>query len=498
MGLGMIYITQAHLALSGLKRNSQLLDQTCENGIKIGYGQLTEILSSAYSPVVMTSDEWEKLKEDSITGGTETIETILHEKVPISRNMVWEDQIWDLLISFKQNKHQENQTYFSAAYTACIRCAGQLKNFKPQKISSLLVSIDIFAGNLPLSLFPFLISQNIPEQKKSSFLKDNQIELIPGNILPQTPQIIFDEQQLLKGFQQELIEKTFKIKLFKPQDLSASRLRTILGLEPSDNPIPEGVYLIKDDLGLGGLFIQGDVLELGLAVYEEYQVVSFTMEIGCWILMFSPQKSLTFFITPEGEENYDLLPLEIIIINGNVFSLGGGIFSPPDTIEIIKDQEIPAIMNGINLTIVASEKITISTHLLYQGLKWEQGMPYVKESDTKLHLFTSGQDVFGNETENTGVKIGDDSPDDLKIQASITAAGEGLLVEGTRKDISLFGSLQINEISSGLNRMRIMIDDRFLLNKGLLENSPAATKPVRYLQSYQPEEWITGPDLRED
>ena len=106
MGLGMIYISQAHLALSGSKRNSQLLEQACENGIKIGYGQLSELLSSAFSPAVMNSDEWQKLKEDSITGGTETVETILHEKVPISRHMTWEDQIWDLLISFKQNKHQ--------------------------------------------------------------------------------------------------------------------------------------------------------------------------------------------------------------------------------------------------------------------------------------------------------------------------------------------------------------------------------------------------------
>lgn len=498
MGLGMIYISQAHLALSGSKRNYQLLEQVCENGIKIGYGQLSELLSSASSPVVMTPDEWEKLKADSITGGAGTVETILHEKIPISRHMIWEDQIWDLLISFKQNKHQENQTYFSAVYTACIRCAGQLKKFKPQKISSLLVSIDIFAGYLPLSMFPFLISQNILEQKKTSFLKDNQIELIPGNILPQSPQIIFDEQELLKGFQKELIEKTFKIKIFKPQDLSASRLRTILGLEPSNDPIPEGVYLIKDDLGLGGLFIQGDVLELGLAVYEEYQVVSFTMETGCWILMFSPHKSLTLFLTPEGEEIYDLLPLEIIIINGNVFSLGGGIFSPPEPIEIIKDQEIPAVMNGINLTIISSEKITISTNLLYQGLKCEEGMPYVKESDTKLHLFASGQDVFGNETENTGIEIADNSPDDLKIQASITAAGKGLLIEGTRKDISLFGSLQINEISSDLNRLKIMFDDRFLLNNGLLKNSPATTKPVLHLLSYQPVEWTTGFDLQED
>jgi len=498
LSLGMIYISQAHLSLSGLKRNSQLLDLACENGIKIGYGQLTKLFSRASSPIVITSDEWEKIKEDSLTAGTGIIETILQEDIPLSQNKTWEDQTWDLLTSFKQINIQQNQTYLSAVFSASIRCAGQIKNFKPQRISSLLVSVDIYAGYLPLAMFPFLVSQKIPEQKKSSFLEDNQIELAPGNILPQPPQLIFDEQELLKGFQKDLIEKTFRIKIFKPQDLSASKLRTILDLEPSENPIPDGVYLIKDDLGLGGLFIQGDVLEMGLAVYEDYQVVSFIMEAGCWMLMFSPKKSLTFFLSPEGEEIYDLLPLEIIIINGNVFSLGGGIFKPPDTIELIKGQKIPAILRGVNLTIVASEKITISNHLLYQGLKWEQGMPYVKESDTKLHLFSSGQDVFGSETENSGIRISEDSPEDLKIQASVSAAGEGLSIEGTRKNISLFGSLQFNNIDSALNKLNIMFDDRFLQNNGLVKNSPVTTKPALHLQFYQPEEWVTNSGLQED
>ena len=430
--------------------------------------------------------------------GCAAVEKILQEKIPISVKTIWEDQVWDILIGTSPDLIKTYHTYFSAVYTTSIKCTGQLKNFRPQRISSLLVSVDILAGKIPLAMFPFLISQKIPEQNKTSFLEDNQIELLPGKTIPKLPQVFFDEQELLNGFQKDLIEKTFKIKIFKPQDLSVSRLRTILNLEPSEDPIPEGVYLIKDDFGLGGIFIQGDVLELGLAVYEKYQAASFIMEAGCWFLMFSPEKSLTFFITPDGEDIYDLLPLEIIIVNGSVCSLGGGIFHPPKTIEIIKDQEIPSILKGVNLTIIASDEIKISTHLLYQGLKWEEGMPYIKESNTRLHLFASGQDVFGNENENSAIKIAEDTPDDLKIQASFTSSGKGFSIEGAGKNVYLFGSLQANNIISHLNSMKIMVDDRFLLNEDFLQNSPSTTKPILQLQSYCPQEWITGPNEEED
>lgn len=498
LSLGMIYISQAHLALSGWKKNYQLLDQTCENGIKKGYGQLSDLLTRASSPIVIALDEWEKLKENVHNSGCAVIESILKEKIPLSESMLWEDQIWDLNIGFSLDEFKENQNYFSAAYTANIRCMGQLKNLRPKKMASLLVSVNILTGNLPLAMFPFLISKKIPGHKKTSFLEDNQIKLLPGNLTEQLPSIFFDEQELIKGFQKELIEKTFKIKIFKPQDLSASRLRMILGLESSEEPIPEGVYLIKDNLGLGGIFIQGDVLELGLAVYEGYQVASFTMEAGVWILMFSPKKSLTLFLTPEKEETYDLLPLEIIIVNGNILSLGGGIFYPPSSLELISDIEVPAILQGVNLTIVASDEITISTHLLYQGLKWEEGMPYIKESNTNLNLLASGHDAFGNQNENSAIKIAEDSPDDLKIQASLTSSGKGFSIEGTGKNISLFGGLQANNFSSNSNKIKIMIDDRFLFNDNLLKNSPLTTKPVMHLQSYYPKEWITDSESQQD
>lgn len=494
----MIYISQAHLALSGWKKNYQLLDQTCENGIKKGYGRLCDLFDRASSPMILTPDDWEKLREDTNNSGCAAVESILQENTPLSENMIWEDQIWDLNTGFSLDEIKEDPNYFAAVYTACILCKGQLKHFRPKRITSLLVSVNILAGHLPLAMFPFLMSKKIPEHKKTSFLEDNQVELLPGNLTEQFPPVIFDEQELIRGFQKELVEKTFKIKIFKPQDLSASRLRSILGLESSEEPIPEGVYLIKDDLGLGGIFIQGDVLELGLAVYEDYQVASFTLESGIWILMFSPKKNLTFFITPEMEETYELLPLEIIIINGKVLSLGGGIFDPPSSLEIVKDQEFPAILTGINLTIIASDEITISNHLLYQGLKWQEGMPYVKESGTRLHLLASGHDVFGNQNEESAINIAEDAPDDLKIQASLTASGKGFSIKGNGKNVNLFGSLQANDFSSNLNKMKIMVDDRFLINQDLLQNSPLSTKPILHLQSYYPREWISDPESEQD
>jgi hypothetical protein len=198
-------------------------------------------------------------------------------------------------------------------------------------------------------------------------------------------------------------------------------------------------------MGLGGVYVQGDVEELVTAIEGSFQVVTFRMESGTWTLKYSPSQSRTAFLSPEGEEAFDLVPLGIIIIDGQVLSLGGGQVDAGGEASLIADQEVPSLLPGINLTLVASGEITITSHLLQQGITWQDGIPYLKSDQTQLVIFSTGQDLWGEEAREGGIIISQDAPQDLKVQAALTAGGEGIRVEGADKTLRLLGSIQTSE-----------------------------------------------------
>ena len=132
-----------------------------------------------------------------------------------------------------------------------------------------------------------------------------------------------------------------KIGVFRPGDLSPARLREVLGLEPSTEPVPDGVYLIRNDLGLGGVFVQGDLDEMILAIGGDSQIVVFRAAGAEWRLEWSPARSRTEFLTPEGASAYDLVPLPIVFVNGKVASLGGGVVGMDGRVEMCFDAEMP-------------------------------------------------------------------------------------------------------------------------------------------------------------
>jgi len=177
------------------------------------------------------------------------------------------------------------------------------------------------------------------------------------------------------------------------------------------------------------------------------------------------------------------------VVNGEIRSLGGGIVDTSGEVTMIKDEEIPCILRGVDLTIISSEKTTLSSHLIHQGMKWEDGIPFVKDGNSQLHIFAAGQDVHGNSTESGEIVIASDSPDDLKIQASLTSTKKGISLEGENKTINLFGSIQTSEYNSNGNKLRFSFDDGFLSDETRLEYTPKSAKPILYIASYGAIEW---------
>lgn len=153
-----------------------------------------------------------------------------------------------------------------------------------------------------------------------------------------------------------------------------------------------------------------------------------------------------------------------------------------------QEEELPCILRGVNLTIVSSDEITLSSHLIYQGLKWEEGVPYIKDSNTQLSIFSTGKD-FLESSEKTGqINIAADAPDELKIQASLTASDKGINVLGEGKKVQVLGSLQTSDLVLHDNEISVKFDERFLKPGDLLPHSPRTRNPVLFISCFK----ITG------
>lgn len=488
-GLSMLYLSLIYLKLSAYRKNSILLDYASENGIKQGYNHLIHHLSHANSPSLLSQSETHELLENTRKKGSVILEKLFASKPPFQNSQDWENMGWESVTYFDLEKIEEEENYFHAIYKVQICSKGKIKNFKQSRESSLEAFLGILAGKLPLSFISLLIDKKLDPNQKENILENNKISFSSLEKNPLSPQISIAEEDLLPKDAFSQLNKALKINIFRPQELSARLLRAVLGLEKSNDPVPEGVYLIKDNIGLGGIYVEGDLEEMVIAIEEDFQIVSFLTEQGFWILKFSPSKCETLFSSPKEIFHYNLIPLGIIVVNGEIHSLGGGKVNPSGQIVLETEEEIPSILKGINLTIISSDKITLSSHLIHQGVKWTEGIPYVKNSNSHLNIFATGKS-FNEDKESDGkIIIDESSPRELKIQASLTASGKGFSIEGKRKSVHILGSLHTSSYFSNKNKLKITFDDRILKESYLAEDAPATAKPVLSLSFFKLTEW---------
>jgi hypothetical protein len=489
LGLSMLYFSQIYLKLSAYKKNSILLDYASENGIKLGFDRLLNLLSQTASPSRLSEEESNELREDTIKEGSEIVEKLLGSRLPLRKSHAWENLSWESITNFYFERIEEKENYFHATYKAEISSEGKIKNFKQARESSLEAKLGVLAGNLPLPYVPLLIDKKLDPDQKNDFAENNKIDFLPSEKSLVPPQISFAEGDLIPKDANSQVQKALKIKFFSPQNLSNRRLRAVLGLEETNEPVPEGVYLIKDDLGLGGIYVEGDLEEMVTAIEENFQVLSFISEHGCWLLKYSPQKSKTIFTTPEEVLYYDLVPLGIIIVNGKINSLGGGVMDPSGQAILVIEEEISSILNGVNLTIISSDKITLSSHLIHQGVKWIDKVPYVKDRNSQLNIFVTGKDFVGNSEREGKIIIDEKAPQEMKIQASLTAADKGFSVEGKGKTVHILGSLHVSDYSPNRNKLNLTLDERLLEESDFVQNAPKTAKPVICLSFFKLLEW---------
>lgn len=488
LALGLVLLSQVYLQVAGYEKNSARLDYCSENGIKEAVHHLAAAVASASSPAVISEEGYLELRDDARSQGRRLIEEAAGILFPVQIQASEKEMIWQSRTDCRLGKVVERDGYFLVDYLLPVEAEGRISKLPFRRPTSLEARAEFLAGHIPLSSVPFLLNQALSPDERREFLEENKISLLPSarDILPS--QVSFTDDPLIPTSSVPFLEKALDIEIFRPQDMTAAELRSVLGLPESQDPVPEGVYLIRDDMGLAGVYVQGDVQEMIAAVEGRFQVISFRIGEGVWVLKYSPSDSRTTFLSPQGEENFDVVPLGLIVISGEVLSLGGGIVAPGGEVRLITDREVPAILAGVKLTLVASGKITITSHLIQQGLSWQEGIPYLKSEQSQLVIFSTGRDLWTEAAVEGGVIIAAGAPQDLKVEAALTAGGEGLEVEGADKNLQVFGSIQTSAYSSSGGALSLT---PWAPRPDSEESAlgPRTAQPVTFLTRFAASEW---------
>jgi hypothetical protein len=489
LALGMVFLSQVYLKVAGVRKSSAQLEYASENGIKTGFHHLLGAMEGVPAPLLLSDLRSLDLIDSVRNGELRILEENLGLQFPVMIHEVAGDTLWQSQTDIQLESAVEGDGYVTAQFRAQIQSLGEIRYLPFRKKSTLDVRIGVAAGHLPLPMFSFLIDKTLDPAQKDGFAQANGISLRRSSRNLLAGAVSASEAPLISRDATPLLEKGLQTKLFRPQDLTNAKLRFALGLENIDEPVPDGVYLMQNSLGLGGIYVVGDVAEMALAIDGTYQVISFQTGAGLWTIRFSPSECKTQFISPQGVTAFDLIPLGIVMVSGKINSLGGGAVDTSGNAAIVQDREVPSLQSGVDLTIVASDKIEITSHLVAEGVQWRDGIPYLKEEQTQLVVYSTGQSFQQGTCLGGGISVAAVAPQDVKIQASLTAQGAGFEIEGNGHTVDLLGSLQTVEYVSGGNQLNIC---SFLYSAETwttMTAVPQTAQPVLYFPLLETVEW---------
>ncbi len=476
LGLAMLHASGVHLKINGFRKSSALLDCASEDGLKRGLRDLAAWIEAEGLLAAVTSERVEAMRGDGRAAFPLLLEEALGAAFPRTLDESFDGMTWESRAECAFGGLRDMGGYLRISAALRIEASGGLVQVRSRRVSVLEGSLGLLAGRLPLPAIPLYMEGDMTEGEKAAFIRANGIDLPvkPGQLVGTG--LAASSDGVLPDDTGELAAKAMAIGVFRPGDLSAAQLRETLGLEASTDPVPDGVYLIRNDLGLGGVFVQGDLDEMVLAVRGDAQIVIFRARGAEWRLEWSPVRSRTEYSTPEESRTFDLVPVPIVFVNGAIAALGGGAVGMDGRVEMSFDGETPAVLDGVDLTIVSADKVTIASHLILEGVRWQDGIPYSKGSEAQLVIYSGGHDVITGEAASGGIAVAGEAPNDLKLQASLTAASGGFLIEGTGKSVELLGALHADAYTGNGNRLALYRDDRAVAGE-FPRNAPLTTEP---------------------
>ncbi|MCX6566652.1 MAG: hypothetical protein NTW38_09600 [Candidatus Aminicenantes bacterium] len=488
LGLGLFMLTRTYRQWSSYKSDAVLLRAAAENGVRSGFGALEGTLAARAFPLALTEEEYNRLRAATLAGQTDVVAAALGVVFPLiaKETAGWSE--WASEAEFQPVRVADSESFFAAEFAGTIDARGRLTRRLQAKRTVLDIGLSVMAGRVPLSAFPFLLAGENGRKQAAELLAGEKVVLTPpetggGQIPPAATDLL-----LVPADAAPQLAETLRIRIFSPDKLTIFQLRQALGLPLVNEPVPDGVYLVVNDFGLGGVFIQGDVEEMILAADSGRQYFQFRLEEGLWRMWFNPSERQTEFSGPEESRRFERTPLPIVMVNGSIASLGGGIVVSDGILALSGGTDAPSVLAGVSLTIVSAGETVISTHLIQEGVHWKDGLPYLKDSTAQLFLYASGRDFVTGAGTAGRIRVGADAPADLFLQASL-AARDGVRIDGKGQNVTISGSIQASGLELGDARLTIRPDDRLLSPLAPGNTSPRATDPVLFVSGWEALQW---------
>jgi hypothetical protein len=182
--------------------------------------------------------------------------------------------------------------------------------------------------------------------------------------------------------------------------VSNTEARGYLGLTPSGDPVPEGVYVPNNGSDVtGGIYVAGDAREYRVSVdaggNQVYQIQD--MSYGWTTITVDRGAGTTTVVDGGGTTVLNGAPRGVSYTDGDIRRFGGPERSGGDP--------QPGIASETQITIVASEDISIDRDIHYQD-------------------FEGADQVLGIYSSEGSIKIRTDAPDDLVIDGYVMAGGD--------------------------------------------------------------------------
>jgi hypothetical protein len=486
LGLGWLVSSQLFLQVEGSRKLNRLTLYAAENGLKTSLESINEYLQKSCSGRKIDEETFQHLRDQLLAGQTPLAYSVISEIID-SRESVddFSHLTWTVSAGLENAGLEDFEQYLRSTCRLIIDSTGLVQGFTGQRSEEVVALLTFYAGHLPLDQLPAAIEESgISEESKEQIKLVSSAEGSIGGDLPLT---------LSKGTIPDdalpLISRG--LRLLKPDGLPNWLLRQALDLPPGHEPVPDGVYLIRNDLGPGGIFVQGDLDELLLGIQAEWQIVQFQQEEKTWQVKFSPATQKTTFISPDGPETFDWLLIPLVMINGRVNNLACGQPSPDGLMSPSAEEDTFSILAGCQLAIVSSSEIDITTNLKAQGLEWKEGIPYLRQKNSPLIIWSTGKDFQTEKLVDGGINVFSRENSPLTIAGNLIAGGEGLRVNNPGKgEVQIAGSLVATKLEAGENGLTVFTG---LSNQSGPESPDAfhvlSNKALFHLSQFKIVEW---------
>ncbi len=485
LGLGWLTSSQIFLQVEGSRKLNRLTLLAAENGLKVSLELINEHLQQSCSGQEIDEDAFQRLRDRLLSDETLLAGSDLDKIIEAKESYDdFSQMTWQVSTSIENAGLEDFEQYLRSTCRLIIDATGRVQGFTGQRSEEVVALLTFYTGHLPLDRLSAAIEAGgLPEEGR------DQINIIPSN-----PASIKNDQPLtlsqgtIPDNALPLISRGLKI--LKPDALPDWLLRQALGLPPGNEPVPDGVYLIRDDLGPGGVFVEGDLTQLLLGIETDWQIIQFHQEEKTWQIKFNPPSQKINFITPDGQIDDDGLLIPLIMINGQVKNLACGQPGQDGFLIPSSEEETLSILSDCRLTIVSAGEINITTSLKAQGLEWKEGIPYLRQPDSPLTIWSTGKDFQTEEQVDGGINLLSQENNPMTIAGNLVAGGEGLKIDSKRGEVQVAGSLAATRINPGDNQLTVFTG----LQTGSLEDDTGglniySDKPLIHLNEFKIIEW---------